>query len=52
MEVYLVLTRELDIALKYYTPLGIINDSLFKRTLDVLYRLMTAWSTSGKQFDI
>ena len=35
MEVYLVLTRAINIALKYRISLGIINDSFSNGTLEV-----------------
>ena len=38
MEVYLVLTRAMNIALKYRISLGIINDSFSNGTLEVFGR--------------
>ena len=41
----------MNIALKYYMSLGIINDSLSKRTLEVSDRCMATKSTCDELLD-
>jgi len=47
-----MLTRAMNIVLKYYTPPGIINDSFSKGTLEVSDRWAAAKSTCEELFDI
>ena len=52
MEVYLVLTRAMNIALKQRTSSTIINDSFSNGTLEVFGRWIASKSTCDELFEI